>query len=359
MASENVRPVRVGLIGCGRIAQIIHLKALAGLRSAKVVALADTDPGNLEDASAPLPEAKTFHTHTDLLRESDVDAVVICVPPAAHRACAIAAFEAGKHVYLEKPITVNVREAGDVLRAWRSAGTVGMIGFNFRFHPLYVETRNLISSGSIGELVAARSVFTVSPRWLPPWKRKRETGGGVLLDLGSHHIDLARYLFDQEIVEVSAFERSQRVEQDNALLSMRLESGALIQSLVSMGAIDEHRWEIYGQTGKLSLDKYTSVEVDLMRPLAPFDPIRKVWNAFRDLRPGKLFRPTDESSFAIALEAFVRSIRDGSRISPDLNDAYRSLAIVEAAERSAATGTAVRLDPAPLEEKDDSVRLHR
>jgi len=335
--------VRIGLIGCGRIAQIFHLKALLQNPKIRVTALAEADPGRLAQAKLMCADAKTFTAYEELLAQAVVDAVVICLPSHMHAASAIEAFRNGKHVYLEKPMAIAIEEAESVRKAWRESLRVGMIGFNFRYHPLYQELREKLQSGSVGALTGARAVISSAARTLPDWKRKRATGGGVLLDLASHHFDLVSYLFSSEIHSVRATLRSIRVENDTASKEVILASGLVVQSLLSMSSIEEHSFEVYGVRGRLGLDRIASQKVEVFRPAMPYDRIHRIWNAFGALRPSVLLKPPGEPSFAAALNAFISAVCTGSQVKPDLDDGHSSLVGVLAAEESARTGSAVRV----------------
>ena len=325
--------VKVGIIGCGRIARLSHLGLLSRMPQAQVVAVADADDGRREMAKDEAPAAVAHRDYRALLDQQNVAAVVVCLPPALHAPCAIHAFQAGKHVYLEKPIALDLMEASAVVNAWRTSGKIGVIGFNFRYNNLYRDMREQIRRKAIGELVAARSVFSAASRALPQWKRSRESGGGALLDLGSHHADMTNFLFDEEIVAARATARSQRCEQDTVLLEMQTESGLIVSSFLSMSAIEEHRFEVYGFKGKLSLHRLAR-NTQLTRPSMPYDRIHRIWRSVSDLHPANLLRGPGEPSFSAALSAFVDAVRQGVQASPDLSDGYRSLAVLDAAERS-------------------------
>jgi predicted dehydrogenase len=350
--------LKIGLIGCGRIAQLVHLQVLTHLPEAKLVALAEADPQRREEAHRYAPSAMACADYQELLALPEVEAVVICLPPALHAEAAIAAFAAQKHVYLEKPMATCLADAHATMAAWRKAGTVGMMGFNFRFHPLYQSARQYVQAGTLGELIAASSVFAVAARPLPVWKQARHHGGGVLLDLASHHVDLVHYLFAQEVVSVFAGLRSQRCEGDSATLHLRLSSGLLVQSFFSMSAVEDHRFEIYGQAGKLLLDRFLSLVAEITEPSLRLARLKRLWRGLRALHPRLLLRsPGDEPSFALALGAFSAAARTNCPIQPDLLDGYRSLAVIEAAEASVRTGRAVSpADVGGLEPADGALR---
>lgn len=331
--------LNVGLIGCGRIAGLVHLPILARLPAVRLAALADQDPQRLREARQHAPEAAAFTDYHDLLDQADVDAVVICLPPALHAPAAIAAFEAGKHVYLEKPIAPDLESAQAILAAWREARTTGMIGFNFRFNPLYRDLRRHLSNETLGRPISARSVFSVPARTLPEWKKARASGGGVLLDLAPHHIDLVRYLFDKEVTGVFAAEQSARSEGDAAALELQMESGLLVQSFFSAGSVSEHRFEVYGERGKLTVDLAESVEAELTATSMEGARLKRLLNALGRLHPRRILRsPGHEPSFRAALAAFAEHAGAARAPSPSLADGYQSLAIIKAAERSLETG---------------------
>ncbi len=266
------------------------------------------------------------------------DAAVICLPPALHAAAAIACFERGLAVYLEKPLALDCNEGAAILAAQAAAGRPGMMGFNFRFHPQYQQLWSAIRDGSLGTLVGGRSVFSVAARALPIWKRTRAGGGGALLDLGSHHADLARYLFAEDVVAVSARALSQRAEGDSAFAEFRLASGLIVQSFFSMSAMDEHRFDIYGQKGKFSMERVAQVEAEMTRPAMVNDSIHRLWKSLRALSPKRLLQGPGEPSFRAALQEFVDCLAQDRMPSPGLEDGFRSLRIVEAAERSCLSG---------------------
>jgi predicted dehydrogenase len=338
------------LIGCGQIALSVHLPILARLPGVRLAALAEADPTRLAEAGRRAPGAARLADYRDVLRRPEIEAVVVCLPTALHAEAAMAAFAHGKHVYLEKPIATDLGEARGVLDAWRAAGTVGMVGFNYRFNPLYVAMRRMLREGRLGELVAARGVFTAAMEDLPDWKRRRSSGGGALLDLASHHIDLVRFFFGQPVTAVTAEIGSRRSEGDSASLSLRLADGLLVQLLCSLFSVEEDRVEIYGRGGKLAVDRYRSLAPALTPPKQGGAAarlgagLRSIAGARR--LAAKLIAPGQEPSYRVALAEFVAAVRERRPVSPDLGDGYRSLAVIVAAEEAARTGRTMELTEA-------------
>lgn len=342
-------PLRIGLIGCGHMGRLVHLNNLRRLSKVEVVAIADPDAKQREAASQCVPRATAFADYHELLERSQIDAAVVCLPNALHAEAATATLQSGRHLYLEKPLAINLDDGRRLLQTWRQSGRVAMIGFNYRFNPLHQQVRRHLQSGSIGELVSVRSIFSTAPHRDPEWKRKRQTGGGALLDLASHHVDLVRFWFDQPVIEVRASVSSQRAEGDAATLDLKLANGLAVQSLFSTSSVNEDRFEIYGRTGKLSLDRYNSWAVEISgstRRSLPFHLFREALNSIPRSRfaMSKLLAPANEPSFASALAHFVLAARNGEPASSDFDDGFQSLAVIIAAEESARTGLPVALN---------------
>ena len=339
--------VRLGVIGCGKVACRIHLPALRRVRGAKVVAVADPVPARLAEGAQLAGGVAAFADWKELLRQDTVDAALICTPSALHAECALAALAARKHVYVEKPLASNLSQAESVLRAWEPAGLVGMSGFNYRHHPIYQKMREIVASGTLGQVIAVRSCFTSAGEWIDEWRKERSLGGGVLLDLAGHHIDLAQFVLGQRVCEVSARVASLRSEQDTAWTHMTLENGVPMQSFFSLRGTDSNRFEIYGESGRATVD-YLAGTLEIVSPgrrkLAQrvSAVLGQGWSRFKHgLAGGR------DPSYALAFSTFVNAIADGrQRIAPDLRDGFHVLQVIDAAEQSAATGQKCRVEAA-------------
>lgn len=341
-----MKPVRVMVWGCGRIAQMFHIRHLASHGGVTVVGLADADPTNLARAATLVPGAETFRDYREAHRVA-ADGVVICLPPTLHAPASVEAFQAGRAVYLEKPLATSLADAERVVGAWRASGRVGVMGFNFRFHPRFAEARARMEE--IGPLRGVQTTFTSQARALPAWKRTREGGGGVLLDLASHHVDMARFLFGAEVERVVAVQRTREVEGDNAILGMDLDNGVLVQSWVSMNSIHSHRWEIFGREGSMTVDLERPLRIEVKEASWTGARRRRIQARLRSLAPRELMlAPGWEPSFGRALDAFVDAVALGQvdSTSATIGDGLQSLRVVVAAETSARTGAAVEVGEA-------------
>jgi predicted dehydrogenase len=344
-SSSPSSTLAIGVIGCGQIARAVHLPILARLPGVHVTALADVDATRLSQAGARVPHAARYSDYARLLATAELDAVVVCVPPALHAEVAIAALEAGKNVYLEKPLATTVEDGERVCDAWQRSGRVGMMGFNYRFNRLYRQARSHVGEGRIGPVVAVRSVFATTSDGLPDWKRTRSSGGGALLDLASHDIDLVQFVLGEEVIDVAADVRRLASEGDSAMLQMRLASGIPVQLFASLGTAEDAVFEVYGQRGKVTVNRYQSLTAQVAG-LRVDGRLRRLWNSVAAVRElpyfvQRLRAPANEPSFAAALTHFLGAVRGWHRAGPDFLDGYRSLSVVAAAEESARTGCPV------------------
>ncbi len=347
------RPVRVGIVGCGRAAETFHLPALGRISGVTVVAAADPDPGRLAAVAGRFGIRQRYDSHGALLAESDADAVLVAVPPAHHEAVALDVLSAGRHLLLEKPIALDREAARRLADAGGAADAVAMTGFNLRWHPVVRDARELLAGGTLGPIRAVRSIFTTaSDREVDggSWRARPGEGGGVLLDLAVHHFDLIGHLLGGEAEEVVASARGAVPEDaDAAVVAGRLSNGVLVSGLYARGAGDANVLEVRGRygTARLSLYAVDGLGVDLDRG----SPVRlagrarllarrveRVVRAAAALPRGGPFRASYEGEW----RAFIDCVRGGHRPSCSLADGARALEIVLAALEAAGRGAPVR-----------------
>jgi len=337
--------LRIALLGCGRIALGRHLRILAGLPDARVVAVIDPDAAARERATN-IANGATPHATLDDLAPDAADAVVITSPTPLHAEHAEQAFSRGWHVYLEKPVGVCLDQADRVRQAWQASGRVGMIGFNYRFHPLAQRARQAVEAGELGQLIALRSVFASPGREHPGWKQRRESGGGAMLDLAIHHVDLFRFITDRPVTAVRGWLASRHTEHDTAGVELTLGEGLIGQITVAMNAVDDDRIDVIGEDAAINLDR-VAADRALVRPRRR-DGLRRLLAVHHaaawatGLRPGH----RHEVSTARALARFVAAARGQADASPDIEDGCEALRIVLAAEADAAQAISSRNAPA-------------
>ncbi len=333
-------PIRVAVIGCGTLAQTAHLPLLRRMNDFSIAGVADTDPAVLTASASIAKRARHTTDYRELLTPWMADAAIISLPTAMHAEVAKAAFESGLHVYLEKPIATELHEVPSIIKAWKDSLRVGMIGHNYRFNPLYRKLKHMIAIGRIGAPRDARMAFTTPVNESGTWRDNRAEGGGALLDLGTHEIDLARYLFNSEVAFVTAKIESRRADHDRAELLLELENDVFVKITIGLGDTFSDRMQVIGEAGSLFVDRAESLDVEFTP--AAGTPISSGEFAALLPSPGakvshlyaKLRAPFNEPSFGIALKAFADSITTGAPPSPDLNDGFAALAVISAAEMS-------------------------
>ena len=244
--------IRVGIIGCGKIAQLRHLPEYAANPNAQVVAYYDKNMARAEEMAAKYG-GKVYDSFYQLIDEPDIDAVSICVENRSHAEICTAALYAGKHVLCEKPMAVTLAECESMVAAAERNGKHLMIGHNMRFDPVHRKARKLLESGIIGDVITFRSVFGNSgpEGWSPDrdawFFDKNKAAMGALSDMGIHKVDLVQYLLGQKVIETTAkvvtLNKRDNEGQligvdDNALCILRMSGGALGTMAAS--------WTIYG-----------------------------------------------------------------------------------------------------------------
>lgn len=340
------RPVGVALLGCGSIAGPVHLRLLHRNRGARVIGVADPAPE--ARAVAERAGVRAVADPLELLEDRAVEAAVVCAPPHAHAELGLAAFERGKHLYLEKPIATSVGDGSRLVEAAAAAGVIAAVGFNHRYHPLHARARALLESGVLGPVRTIQTAFCqpVHADRLALWRRSRSAGGGVLLDLASHQVDLVRWLLADEIASVGAELESEASEDDIARVELRTAGGVAVDGLFSYRAARCDVLRIVGTAGVLELDRYAPAlrlsltrrdtgDVRRRRDPPVWQP--RLWQLRRRLRPGY------EPSYGRAIDAFVGVLRGSERPLPSLADGLRSLEVVLAAEDAARAGAVLVL----------------
>ena len=341
--------LKFGLIGSGSLGGSVHLPNLGRLPGLEVTAIADPNAALRDRALRAARQARTYPSGEALLEREFLDAVVIAAPPSTHAMLAGKALEQGVSVYLEKPLALDLANGQRLAEAAQVGGTRLMMGFNFRFSTVFEELRGKLRQREAGEVLLARSVFSIGPRGGEAMNWRFKSDGDVLWELGSHHFDLISYLFDSPIVEftgtsatrpVSRTRESEPGALSEAILTLRLESGVIVQSFLAYDAGLENRVEVFGSRGGLFADRFRSLRVERISPR------RRIWD-FLDSVPAaavsllqlpgfvqRLRSPWGDPSYYRALEHFVDSLRSGRRPRPDAEDGLRCLRMVEGAREA-------------------------
>jgi predicted dehydrogenase len=297
--------------------------------------------------------ARCHRDPQELLAAKDIDAVVVAAPPLAHASLASAALRASKHVYVEKPLATCVEDARRLAVSAADAGVAVVFGFHRRVHPTYQRARSLLGEGAIGRVRGVHTVFAEpsAPGGLPAWKRKRDGGGGVLLDLAVHHLDQLRWMLAREIAVVDCMLSSAATEQDGAVVRLRSDDGIEVQARFSFRDGPADVIEFFGERGTLRVDRHRST-ADCRVPRR-WDygtraslGLRRDWGSTLEGQQGH--PPVGRAVLSTGAAGLVARLTSAGRIQDDLaevGDGVRAVEIVAEAEARAASRSSVREAP--------------
>ena len=247
--------IRIGIIGCGKIAQVRHLPEYATNPDCKLVAYYDKNLARAHEVAAQYG-GTVYNSYFELLNNPDIDAVSICVENRAHAEIATAALYAGKHVLCEKPMAISLGECESMVAAAERNERHLMVDHNMRFDRVYRRAKEMLESGIIGDIITFRTVIgNAGPEgWALDSSRedtwyfdRNKAAMGALSDLGIHKIDLMHYLTGQKVIEATAKVVTLQKKNDagepiavddNALCILRMSGGAMGTMAAS--------WTIYG-----------------------------------------------------------------------------------------------------------------
>ncbi|MDQ2799951.1 MAG: Gfo/Idh/MocA family oxidoreductase, partial [Armatimonadota bacterium] len=193
------KPIGIGIIGTGGIAQAVHLPAYKKLQNegkVKIVALCDIKPDKLAEANSKFGPAQTYADYKELLANPEVEAVDVCTPNFMHMPPVVAALNSGRNVICEKPIALNSKQGQSMVEASQKNGKKLQVGLNMRFGAGPQAIKRLMDNGKFGDIYYARAQ-ALRRRGVPTWgvfTEKDKQGGGLLIDIGVHILDMTLWL---------------------------------------------------------------------------------------------------------------------------------------------------------------------
>lgn len=335
--TEGGPVVRVGVVGTGAISQVVHVPIFAEREDVELVAVADAD---LHKAEALSLRFKIPHVcdAEALIARDDLDAVVVCTPNHLHEEMAIAALEAGKHVFVERPLATTSAGAARVIEAAERAGTVLAVGMPHRFRPGVIALRDFVAGGELGEVYAVRGSWMtrLMPGSRHTWRYDRGAGGGALIDLGVPALDLCMWLVGYpKVKRVSCVMSPKDAVEDAATLMAETEGGIALSLEVSnrlFAADDRYFARIMGTEGSGSLP-----------PLEVYQQLggRPIEVTPRQPRPSGGENPYT-NAYRRLLDDFVQSVAGRSEVALP-HEQVALMQLIEAAYHAADAGREVEL----------------
>lgn len=325
--------IGIGVIGLGRMGRVYANFVAGQLNDAELVAVSDPQPSVL----AQYAGITAVEDYTALLADPRVHAVIVTTPTHTHREVVIAAAQAGKHIFCEKPTALTLRETDEMITAVDRAGVLMQIGFMRRFDRAYSEAKRQIDAGVIGTPVMVRSIGRDPHRTSLEYANPA-VSGGLIVDMGIHDFDVVRWLTGDEIQRVYAEtaalvypELTTVGDVDNAQITLRLNSGALGNIEVSRTAKYGYdiRGEVVGTEGALQIGYLqetavlTLTQAGVRHDVVPHFPER--------------FGP----AYTAQIAAFVACVRDDKPPAVTAQDARAALQAALAATRSQHSGQVV------------------
>jgi predicted dehydrogenase len=253
------------------------MPAIASLPDLSISAICDFDSDRLHAVADSFAVEKTYDDYQELLSDGEVDLIAICVPAAMREEILFSAFETGKHVFVEKPLALNLPDGERIMRASASANGQVFVGHNIRCHRLAQECRELLGSGGVGTIELVSSVWStdlMSARGIPAWRERAATGGGVVYEMAIHHFDLIEWLLSDRFESVWCADRSRSSDTSSAVVAGTTREGALVTSVFSQESVPRNYVEIYGSHGRIELDLYRFDGLRYQRGGAPSGSIQ-------------------------------------------------------------------------------------
>jgi predicted dehydrogenase len=330
--------VKVGVVGVGWIAQVVHLPILTKLPDAEVVAVCDRDRSRARLVAEKFAIKRLYTDIHQMLESEDLSAIVVCTTTDAHKEIALAALKAQKDVLVEKPIARRHAEAVEIAAAAAQSKRKLMVGMNHRFRPDTMLLKSFLEAKELGK------TFFTKAGWLrkrgpgSAWiTQKEKSGGGALIDLGIVMLDLALWMMGYPAVKgvrASHFFHTTKQVEDTSLIYITLRNGSVISVEVSWSMSvqdDVYFCHVFGTEGTASLNPLR-IHKELHGNLVNLAPAKME-------SPQHLFRRSYENE----LKHFLGAVRGMHTVISTAEEAVQRMQIVEAGYKSARTGKEVLL----------------
>ena len=330
---------RIGIIGCGKIAQVRHIPEYLANPDTEITALYDLNTGRARSLADSLNASAC--TSVDELLDADLDAVSVCTSNDSHAEITIKALKKGLDVLCEKPMATRLEDAKAMAEAARESGKVLMIGQNQRLNGTHVRARELIRRGEIGKVISFQTVFahggpetwSVDPGRNTWFFDRKKAVMGAMADLGIHKTDLIRFLLDDDVAGVSAClatldkkgaDGTPIAVDDNAFVIYRMKSGVIgtMKASWTNYGEEDNSTLIFGQDGVMKIFASPEHSIEIVKA-----------SGERDYYDVEKIQTNDSQTSSGVIDAFVRSLK-ARRAEISADDVLRSMDAVFAAIRS-------------------------
>lgn len=328
---------KVGVIGLGSIAQLVHLPILSKLENVELAALTEINKNRLKTIGEKFPNAKKYSNYLEMISNENLDAVIIATPTDTHTEIALDCLKSNVNVLIEKPIALNYDEAKEIHSTAKKHKKIAMAGMNLRFRPDAMLMKSIINSGELGELFYIKCSWLRKKSSAQKWfLNKKHSGGGVIIDLGIVLLDLALWMFGDNKVEnvsVQKFNHTLKDIEESAIGLIRFENGQVIAFEVS--------WELHSETDSFSMVVHGTKGTAHLNPLRVY---KRIESAHIDYTPSKtnisnLYRKSYENE----LKHFIGSVRENVNPISSSEEALVRMKLLEAIYKSAKIGKEIKV----------------
>ncbi len=335
--------IRWGVIGAGGIADRRTIPGMMLCNNAELVAVMEINMELAEKCRAKWGCKKAYDNEADLLADPEIDAVYIASPVVLHAKQAMAAADAGKHILIEKPLAMSADEAQKVVEYCEAKGVKIAVGLMMRFGTHVQAMKKAIAEGKIGKPVSAYAQFTC---WYPEipgaWRQtKAQSGGGAMMDMGVHCIDLLQYILGSNAKEVAAFHDTLSFSyeiEDTSTVLMRMENGCqcVVQSNFNIpDRASKWRVEVFGDHGRLLGDGIIGQEDGgVLDAMFLGDQGGYVAQQDTNKAEGQTMEAEFGNAYAREIESFSNSLLTGTELEVPAWQAAQVQRIMEAAYKS-------------------------
>ena len=344
--------IKWGVIGCGGIADRRTLPGMMLASNAELIAVMDANKAAADACKEKYNAKYAFDKMEDVLAIDEIQAVYIASPVFCHKEQAMAAADAGKDILIEKPVGLTAAEAEEIAAYCEAKGVKMGVGFMMRFHAYHQAMKEIVQSGKIGEVVSARAQLTC---WYPEmencWRQDMKlSGGGAMIDMGVHCVDLIRYITGLEVVEAAGICGNQVFKysvEDAGGVIMRLSNGAVAYVDANFNIPDaaaKCKIEFYGTKGSIfAQGTISQVEGGEIEVLCTGDALGYDANQDRGEVAPMEVNVEFGNMYTKEIEAFGRAVAGEAPVAITADDAIASQKVIEAAYESCASKTYKKL----------------
>lgn len=328
--------IRLGLVGTGRIGQL-HVETLLKSQIGNLVAVTDLNLDAARACAERYGVPKVAHDVADLLHNHDIQALLICSSTNTHANYCLAAANAGKHIFCEKPIDADLARIDAVIHEVERTGVKMMVGFNRRFDPNHRRIKQSIEQGKIG---IPHLLHIISRDPAPPALEYIKVSGGLFFDMTIHDFDMARFLLGEvdEVYASAAVRVDPRIGEvgdvDTALITLKFIDG-------SLGTIDNSRQAVYGYDQRVEV--FGSAGLLRSENVFPDEVTLSTASSVERGLPKNFFMDRYLASYQAELETFVRCIAEDRGTPVTAHDGRAPVVMALAAQKSLAENRPVKL----------------